>query len=209
MTPAKPSARRDLADDAYTRQFVLHERALRPGYALEDTARFYDDYWPLAPASLQTQARGLTLRWATVPIVHRGVLKRLCYTLLSGRLPDDDDRPRVSSVVTTFYNLRLFLVWLDAHHPRTSTRGVTREILDDYQRYLLLTHPTSTRRFALRSAVNMLWRYGPEDVDTRADPRRNPVWSEPDPGSGRENKTDRIPEAVHSRVLVWALRFID
>lgn len=209
MTPASNPEMRDDDHDAHLRQYVLHQRALRSGHVLEDTARFYDDDWPLAPASLQSQARGLTLRFTTVPSTHRVVLKRLCYTMLSGPLPDDEERPRVSSIVTTFYNLRLFLVWLDVQHPGTTTRDLDREILDSYQRYLLLTHSSSTRRFALRSAVNMLWRYRADDVDTRVDPRRNPIWSEPDRVIGRENKTDRIPEEVHGHVLVWALRFID
>ena len=209
MKSASGPERSVFGDDAHLRQYVLHQRALRPGQVLEHTARFYDDDWPLAPASLQSQARGLTLRFTTVPSTHRVVLKRLCYKLLSGPLPDDEERPRVSSIVTTFYNLRLFLVWLDVHHPSTTTRDLTREILDSYQRHLLLTHSSSARRFALRSAVNMLWRYHTDDVDARLDPRRNPVWTEPDTAVGRENRTERIPEAVHSRVLVWALRFID
>lgn len=195
--------------DDDTRQFVLHGRALRSGHVLDNTARFADDDWPLAPASLQSQARGLTLRFATVPLTHRNVLKRLCYTMLSGTLPPDEERPRVNSIVTTFYNLRLFLVWLDVHAPGKTTRELNDEDLEAYQRHLLLSCPTATRRFALRSSVNMLWRYRPEDVDRHADPRRNASWTEHAVTPARENKTDRIPEDVHGRVLVWALRFID
>lgn len=209
MTSASGPERTHFSDNTHLRQYVLHQRPLRSGHILEDTARFYDDDWPLASASLQSQARGLTLRFATVPSTNRAVLKRLCYTMLSGPLPDDEERPRVTSIVTTFYNLRLFLVWLDVHHPSTTIRDLTREIIDSYQRHLLLTHASSARRFALRSSVNMLWRYRPNDVDTRLDPRRNPSWTEPAPAVGGDNKTERIPEDVHSRVLVWALRFVD
>lgn len=201
MTP-ESIARNFCANDAHTRQYVLHQRPLRPGHVLEETARFYDDEWPLAPASIQSQARGLTLRFDTVPATHRALLKRLCYTMLSGPLPPDEERPRINSIVTTFYNLRLFLVWLDVHAPGATARDLTLEHLEAYQRHLLLAHATSTRRFALRASVNMLWRFRPEDVDVRADPRRSAAWSERGYDQGRENRTDRIPEAVHSRVLV-------
>ena len=48
--------------------FVLHNRQLRPGTILADTARFEDSDWPLAPAALQGQERGLTLRLIKSPL---------------------------------------------------------------------------------------------------------------------------------------------
>ncbi|WJM17159.1 hypothetical protein [Microbacterium arborescens] len=191
--------------------FVLHGRALRPGYHLEDTARFDDDDWALSPASVQQQERGLTLRFDTVPALHRTALKRLCYAMLSGPTPDEAPRPRISSVATGFYNLRIFLRWLETTHPDKHLPEVTTTVYEQYQRHLLTTFPSASRRFALRSAVNILWRYrgAVAEAGLQTDPRRAASWSEPDPGRSRENTTERIPEAVHSRVLVWAMRFVD
>jgi len=201
------------ASDAETAdlRYVLDRRPLRPGYRLADTARFDDDDWALAPASVQQQERGLTLRFDTVPALHRAALKRLCYAMLSGPLPDEVPRPRISSVATGFYNLRVFFRWLETTHPDLPLPEVTTTVYEQYQRHLLTTFPSASRRFALRSAVNILWRYrgAVAEAGLQTDPRRAASWSEPDPSRSRENTTERIPEAVHSRVLVWAIRFVD
>lgn len=192
-------------------RFVLHGRDLRAGYKLEETARFDDDEWPLAPASLQTQERGLTLRFLTVPPAHRITLKRLCYAMLSGQAPDEGPRPRVSSVATEFYNFRTFVTWLDKNHPTVRLPQVSLPVLEQYQLHLLTEHRASTRRYALRSAVNKAWRYREALAGDGLpqDPRDLPAWSEPGRNANRENSTARIPEPVQSRVLVWALRFVD
>ncbi|UOQ60657.1 hypothetical protein MUN76_01335 [Leucobacter rhizosphaerae] len=192
-------------------RYVLSRRPLRPGYRLEDTARFDEDNWPLAPASLQQQERGLTLRFGTVPELHRTALKRLCHAMLSSVPLGDEPRPRVSSVTTTFYNLRVFLRWLDLEYPQTRLPEILSRHLEQYQRHLLKSFANPHRRFALRSSVNKLWAYRSAlaKEGLAHDPRETPGWSEPDPDRGRENTTDRIPESVHSRVLVWALRFVD
>lgn len=192
-------------------RFVLHGRDLRVGYQLEETARFDDDVWPMAPASLQTQERGLTLRFLTVPPQHRVTLKRLCYAMLSGPSPDDGPRPRVSSVATAFYSFRTFLKWLDENHPTVGLPGVNLPLLEQYQLHLLTEYRASTRRYALRSAVNIAWRYRESlaGEGLPQDPRDLPAWSEPDRSANRENSTARVPESVQSRVLVWALRFVD
>lgn len=43
--------------------YVLAGRPLRPGSHLEDTARFSDDVWRLAPAIVQVQERTVVLNF--------------------------------------------------------------------------------------------------------------------------------------------------
>ncbi len=189
---------------------VLHGRELRSGVRLADTARFEDDEWPLAPAALQGQERGLTLRFAIVPPAYQRTLKTLSYVALSGPLPPDEPRPTISTVVSVFYNIGVFLRWLDDHHGGRAVSLVSAETLLEFQRFLLTEYRTGTRRHALRAAVAFLWRYrhglGAEAL--RIDPRTIPGWKEQH-NPRTENTTARIPEDVHARVLVWALRFVN
>ncbi|MET3175949.1 UNVERIFIED_ORG: integrase [Arthrobacter sp. UYCu721] len=190
---------------------IFHGRRLRPGSQLAETARFGEDRWPLAPAVLQGQERALTLRFDTVPPLHRTVLKRFCYIALSGPLPPGEIRPSIVSVATYFYSIRSFLKWLDESHGGCEVSRVDTEILEDYQRYLLGRHRSQPRRLHLRCAVGLLWRYrhslGPDAL--RLDPNSIAAWSEPYIDRRGENSTARIPEEVHSRLLVWAQRFVD
>lgn len=193
--------------------FILQSRQLRPGAKLIETARFEDDTWPLAPAALQGQERGLTLRFDSVPSLHRHALKLLAYTSLSGELPADEPRPNISSVVSIFYNAAMFLRWLDEHHPGRSLAQVSTETLLQFQGFLLERYRSPGRRRALRAAVVFFWRYRrslPNET-LSLDPRTVAEWNEPQ-GTTRfsgENTTARIPEDVHSRVLIWALRFVN
>lgn len=190
--------------------FVLEGRPLRPSTQLADTARFDDDLWPLAPASLQGQQRALALRFDTVPDSYRHVLKQLCHGQLSGPLPAHEARPKISSVVTHFYSLRVFFRWLDGAVPGCDVGQVDAEVLRRYQRYLLTRYRSPARRHALRAAVVMLWRYRTclDCGGLRIDPRTLAEWRGPYQ-SRTENTTDRIPEEVHTRLLIWALRFVD
>lgn len=193
--------------------FVLHNRRLRSGVALATTARFGDDAWPLAPAALQGQERGLTLRFGNVPGLHRHALKRLAYTSLSGDLPADEQRPSISSIVSNFYNVAVFLRWLNEHHTGLRLAELTDETFLEYQGFLLGHHRSASRRQTLRSAVVFFWRYrkslGNETLSLN--PRTVVGWTEPQSATryDAENNTARIPEDVHSRVLIWALRFVD
>lgn len=191
---------------------IFHGRSLRPGFNLSATARYGDDQWPLAPATLQGQERGLTLRFDTVPGAYRTVLKDFCYIALSGPLPPGEVRPSMVSIATYFYSIRLFLIWLGKSHAGRDIAHIDAEILDGYQRHLLGRYPHSpARRYHLRSAVGLLWRYrqslGPAALPL--DPSSVTSWNEAFPDSRGENSTPRIPEEVHSRLLVWAQRFVD
>jgi len=193
--------------------FVLHNRQLRPGVPLHETAKFQDDIWPLAPASPQGQERGLTLRFEIVPAQYRLTLKKLTFIALSGELPADEPRPVISSVATVFFNAAVFLRWLDSHHSVRQLAQVSGETLLQYQRFLLGRYRSGTRRRALRGAVVFFWRYrralGTEAL--KLDPRTIVAWNEPHGSreNDNENATERIPEEVHSRVLIWAIRFVN
>ena len=192
--------------------FVLHNRHLRPGTVLADTARFKDSDWPLVPAALQGQERGLTLRFDKVPAGHRHALKLLAYASLSGELPADEPRPSISSVASVFYNAAVFLRWLDSHHSVRSLTHVTDETLLQFQRFLLSRYRSPSRRRMLRAAVVFFWRYrrSLSDESLTLDPRTVSGWNEPYDSIqlGAENTTARIPEDVHTRMLIWALRFV-
>ncbi|MDY0909511.1 hypothetical protein [Microbacterium sp. CFBP9034] len=189
---------------------VLQGRPLRPGITLEETARFGDDEWPMGPGVLQTQQRNLNLRFDSVGEEYRHVLKLFTYTALSGPLPPSEARLSLSSVYATFYNVAVFLRWLDINHGGRPISLITADTLLMYQRHLLTAHRSPQRRHALRAAVTFLWRYrqplGTEAL--RLDPRRIPGWREQG-ARPSENTTARIPEAVHSRTLVWAMRFVN
>ncbi|RLK49325.1 hypothetical protein [Microbacterium telephonicum] len=191
--------------------YVLRGRPLRNGQLLTTTARYGDENWDLAPAAIQKQERGFTIRFATVPEAYRATHRLLMFSMLSGSLPPGEDRPSISTVVTTHYNLNVFYRWLDHHHGGRPISTVTLETLESYQRHLLLKHSASPgRRHALRSAVAYLWRFRVSlgSASLALNPHKLAAWSEPHQPP-RENSTARIPEQVHSRLLVWALRFVD
>src|SRR5260370_41657395 len=106
--PTAPLAEEELLD-----LYVLHARRLRGGAELTHTARFGDDTWPLAPATLQRHERALVLNFGTVPDRYRLALKRVCYLLLSGPLPLGDPRPAIMTLHGVFYTAPAFLRWLD------------------------------------------------------------------------------------------------
>lgn len=163
--------------------FVLHNRQLRPGTILADTARFEDSDWPLAPAALQGQERGLTLRFDKVPARHRQALKLLAYAFLSRELPADEPRPSISSVASVFYNAAVFLRWLDSHHSVRSLAHVTDETLLQFQRFLLGRYRSPSRRRMLRAAVVF---FGGID---EAFPMRHSRWIHAQSLAGTNSKT--------------------
>lgn len=197
--------------------FVFHNRPLRDGASLQDTARFQDNSWPLAPVTLQRHERGLMLHFDTVPARYRLAVKLLCYVLLSGDRPPGEPCPTIASVLGIFYKVRTFLTWLEqrpARPPRTTPPRIgelTGGDMEDYQRHLLATYRGDQYRRSHRSAVRYLWRYR-QVLGEHAfpfDPNHVPGWSETTYRRPVENTTDRIPEQVHGPLLVWALRFID
>ncbi|NEA67465.1 hypothetical protein [Streptomyces sp. SID12488] len=195
---------------------VLAGRPLRPGSRLEDTARFSDDVWRLAPAIVQVQERTVVLNFPTIPARFRPATKRLFYALLCPELesPPGEDRPAIASVRTAFGEMKRLLTWLDAQWPadRIELSAISPADLDRYNRHLLTLFPhRDGTREAARAALRLLWRWrihlGNDQL--RFDPLDLDGWSEKRTQRGRENGTDRLPEGVLGPLLVWALRFID
>lgn len=205
-----------IANDEPDGLCVFRARRLRDGVELASTARFGDDSWPLGPVTLQRHERGLTLHFGTVPGRYRLAVKRLCYLALSGPLPAAEPRPTIAQVPGIFYRTRTFLRWLDQHQAATGTTidcisQVAPADLERYQRYLLATFRGADNRVKHRGSVRYFWRYrqflGPNAL--QFDPLTIDGWTEGPRRRAAENATDRIPEQVHSRLLVWALRFVD
>src|SRR6266542_187451 len=105
------------APDARDHQYVLRARQLRLGAALEQTAQFGDDVWPLGPATLQHQQRALMLDFTTLPTRYRQVAKELFHAMLSGELPPGERRPQIATVRSVFSQLKKFLDWLNTRTP--------------------------------------------------------------------------------------------
>ncbi|MDH6245067.1 hypothetical protein [Mycobacterium sp. OTB74] len=206
MSTAQPRPKRDDLDSVY----VFHGRPLRPGTDLADTAQFKDDVWQLSPATLQGHGRGLALRFNTIPTRHQRTVKLLCYGFLSGPLPPNEIQQSVSSVSTNFYRLRVFLRWLSTEYPDLDVGQVDLPILQEYLQYTIIRFRAPSEAHGHRAAVRMLWRYrlSLENNPLRADPQLIDGWVGPY-ARRTENSTSRIPEEVHSRVLVWALRFVN
>lgn len=194
--------------------FVLHARGLRRGFRLEDTSRYSDDIWRLYPAQLKEHERALGLNFPTIPARFRPAAKKLFYNLLSGPLPDGEDRMEIASVRGTFTSLKRFLVWLDKRWPadRLDLSELTGSDLDDYRKHLLIAIPDSPdRRQTVRAAPRLLWRWRANlDADCLLfDPLHLDGWSDSRKGRHRENATPRIPEPVLGTLIGWALRFVD
>lgn len=212
IVPAAQPARHPLDDE-----FVLRERILRPGVALETTARFRDDRWPLRPALLQRSHKALTLNFENIPAGYRLVAKELCFAMLSGQLPSGEPRLELPSIHSTFCGLRQFLTWLDTRTPlpgrpaQPALTELTGADLQAYQRHLMATVPSRATRDYRRGALRYLWRYRTVITSDRLpfDPGDIEGWQEPRHGTAAENATDRIPEPVHGPLLAWAMRFID
>lgn len=192
--------------------FVLHGRQLVDGVTLAETSRFSDDVWPLGPAVMQRSGRSLSLHFDKFPDEHRTDMKLLCYAALSGPLPDEEDRPSISTVVMMTNRIRYLCNWMSAYRPGLAISDLKRDDLDDFQTHLATHVPSAWQRYALRTVVAFLWRYR-TTLGSRAlrfDPRLTEFWvAEPYPGKRTENATSRIPEAVHGPLLVWSMRFVD
>jgi hypothetical protein len=204
-----------IADEELLDLYVLHGRRLRDGAELTGTARFEDDTWPLAPATLQRHQRALALHFSTVPDRYRLALKRACYLLLSGPLPPGEPRPAIATVHGMFYTVRAFLQWLDKQPAMAGPAGrisqLTPADIERYERYLLATFRKPEYRAKHRTSVSYFWRYRQflGDDALQFDPWALDSWAEHRQRRAADNATDRIPEQVHSRLLVWALRFVD
>lgn len=116
MSSSSPLLQEMAAPHAETR--VLHGRQLRCGTVLDDTSRFDDEVWRLAPAMLQGHQSALSLNFTTLPAVHRLAGKRLCYAMLSGPLPPGELRQGIGSVRTAFGRLKALTQWLEGHSPQ-------------------------------------------------------------------------------------------
>lgn len=203
VVPSTPRPRTVEADP-----FVLHGRRLRASAVLEDTSRFSDDVWVLGPAMLKKHERRFILDFTLVPAIHRQAAKELCYAMLSGTVPAGEDPPAVGSIRTAFTEYVRFLRWAAVRTTRLD--ALAGRDLEDFQRFLIQSLPSSDARQRARGAVRKFWIWRnslPSDA-LRFDPRHLDGWSEPK-ANGGENATARIPEEVLGPLFVWALRFID
>jgi hypothetical protein len=195
-------------DDVY----VLHGRPLRPGALLEQTPQLSDDIWWLNAAILQLHVPSWRLNFLTIPEQYRPAAKKVIYAMLSGTLPDGEQRRSISTIRSVFTELRRFLTWMDgrdASARRRSLAGVTVTDLQNYQRHLITTALTPRGRAFAQAAIGHLWRYRhalPAGEQLPFDPRRLDGWHQPWPRDP-ENTTERIPEAVLGPLLAWSMRF--
>lgn len=191
---------------------VLHGRPLRPSASLSDTSLFSDDYWSLTAAVVQESGHARALKFTVIGESHRLTMKLLCYGMLSGALPEGEERPAIETLSGHYYHLRYFCNWLDSAHPSLRIADLQEEHLDGFVNHLLTHVRSPTRRHKLRTSVAMLWRYRTSLLGRGLsfDPRLREYWfAEPYPEPGEENATPRIPEHVHGPLLVWAMRFVD
>ena len=209
MSSSSPLLQEVAAPHAETR--VLHGRQLRPGTVLEETARFDDEVWRLAPAMLQGHQPALSLHFTTLPAMHRLTGKRLCYAMLSGPLPPGELRQSIGSVRTAFGHLKALTQWLEVRSPQRTLGSLRPTDLQDYQRHLLLTTPHAKARRAARCHVRLLWRCRAalHEDGLSFDPKHLTGWDEGRVVYATENLTDRIPESVLGPLLTWAIRFVD
>lgn len=195
-------------DDTY----VLHGRPLRGQEPLHQTSRFGDDVWSLTPAILQKSGLSRSLHFEDVPSAHRLVLKSLCYGMLSGEIPADEERLGIQTIAAMQTHLRFFCNWLAAAHPRLSISQLREKHLNEFVVHLMTEVRSHDQRHKLRTAVAYLWRFriAVEGGGLSFDPRTRDYWfAEPYPPGGGENATRRIPEEVHGPLLAWAIRFVD
>jgi hypothetical protein len=209
LAPPHLQPRRSPVDDD---ALVLGDRPLRPGVARAATSRFRDMVWDLSPAIHQRHRKMVTLHFATVPERFRQAAKELFYQLLAGELPPGQQRLRVETIRGRFGQLRAFLTWAEQREV-WSLAALTTADLTAYQADLL-KRPGGTAQWRQqqRHAVRLLWVYRVSlTVDRLAlDPDGLEAWdSDSGQARRRENRTQRIPEAVLGPLLGWALRWID
>jgi hypothetical protein len=192
-------------------RLVLAGRPLAPGYRLEDTARFDDDSWPLAPALLQAHQGRSRLDFTRAPAPYVPALKDFFAAMLSGELPPNEPRPKLMSIRRHFTEQLRFTHWVAARPdaPRLADLGV-----DDFAAYALHLHtvlPAEASREVAQSAVRLLYRYRTVlsgDCLT-VDPLDCEHWGNSTRRARAENTTLRIPEQVMGPLLVWCLRIVD
>ncbi|MFB8029480.1 MULTISPECIES: hypothetical protein [unclassified Streptomyces] len=192
-------------------RFVLAGRPLVPGHRLEDTARYEDPTWLLAPALLQRQQAATRLDFTRAPEPFVCALKDLFAVMLSGTLPPHEPRPKMMSIRRHFTEQLRFTHWVAARPGQPRLANLT---LDDFAAYALHLHtvlPGEASREVAQSAVRLLYRYRtvlPGDHLT-VNPLDCEEWGNSTRRARAENTTHRIPEHVMGPLLAWCLRIID
>ena len=210
-TSPAPAPIRTIPDAA----LVLAKRKLRTGMKLADTSRFGDDVWVLTPAIHQRHLGRITLDFRTVPIRFRLVAKELLYLLLTGDLPPECASIRnITSIQSFFYFARSFLCWVDQRQA-AALSALTTADLEEFERHLASQRISKGNRQQKWRAARLFWLCRANLTADRLsfDPAAF-LAEDGQAGGGRsrrgsENTTDRIPEAVHAPLLVWALRWVD
>ncbi|MGW2275743.1 hypothetical protein [Streptomyces yangpuensis] len=192
-------------------RFVLASRPLAPGHRLEDTARYDDDSWLLAPALLQRHQAPTRLNFTRAPAAFIPTLKDLFAAMLSGKLPLNEPRPKMMSIRRHFTEQLRFTHWVAARPGQPRLADLT---LDDFAAYALHLHavlPSEASREVAQSSVRMLYRYRTVLPGDRliVDPLDCEEWGNSTRRTHAENTTHRIPERVMGPLLAWCLRIID
>ncbi len=189
---------------------VLAERTLRPDAVLEDTARFSDMVWPLAPAQRQQHRKQVSIDFTHVPERFRTTAKQVAYALLSADRPPGCENIRsIDTVNNLAFQLCGVLRWID-DRGLGSVSATTHDDVIAFQRHVDGLRLTEGSKAHLPRALRLLWLCrahldDPLTFDPAAAFGTRPRIT----AYGRENETARIPEQVHAPCLVWAMRWVD
>ncbi|MGV9236592.1 hypothetical protein [Streptomyces nigra] len=192
-------------------RFVLAGRPLAHGHTLENTARYDDDCWSIAPALLQRQQARSRLDFRRAPACFVPALKDFFATMLSGHLPPDEPRPKMMSIRRHFTEQLRFTRWVAARSGRPRLADLTADDFSAYALYLHTVLPAEASREVAQSSVRLLYRYRtvlPRDCLT-VDPLDCENWGNSTRRTRAENTTLRIPEQVMGPLLAWCLRLVD
>jgi integrase len=212
VRPQPASRRPGVRDDT----LVLGDRPLRPSVLRAATSRFRDLVWDLTPALHHQHHRKLVLNFASMPEQFRLVAKELYFALLAGEPTPGRRRPHIATIRGSFSAMLAFLQWADRRGVM-SLGALTAEDLNAYQEHLLKQRGGKAGgaagwRQKHRHAVRLFWIYrGGLATDRLSfDPGALDAWDDESCWAGRrENRTERIPEAVLGPLLGWALRWVD
>jgi hypothetical protein len=219
MTNTIPNLQADLRAGPSVSTLVLLNRAINPKHHAERFSTFGDEIWDLGPAIFEAHDPGLTINFADVPSSFKLAAKWLCWLQLNhteaqGLLRAGASRPSVRSVALGLSRLKPFLRWLDTVDV-ASLKDVRQRTYSEYLVHLIDEPLSQKDRRDRIAAVQRLWSYRNLMPLSLRLPAELP-WdgielpSFADPNSDRqENRTQRIPEATMSSLLLWAIRMVE
>lgn len=192
-------------------RFVFAGRPLAPGHILENTARYADDSWSLAPVLLQLQQGRARLDFTRGAPAFVPALKDLFAAMLSGELPPNEPRPKIMSIRRHFTELLRFTHWVDARPGVSCLADLTADGFAAYVLHLHTVLPGEASREVAQCAVRLLYRYRTVLPGDRliVDPLDCEHWGNSTRRARAENTTLRIPEQVMGPLLAWCVRIVD